>query len=482
MNLLNMIKNLRFLLILLLAVGCSTQSKSQWFYMWENSTDRLEAAPGNEKVPVLINGKTYRIIKIENFQGNTVRNITVSSAPALKVEVEYLPVISNFKNQQIVDLVMPIQKNAPLYNAGSRDKYFLVSFSGVRNGENTVKIDIESNRKKYSFSTAAMVAAERYTQQAALNVFAYFDYNFILKDMKQQVITDLAAHQNNVLVIPPMGMPDILNPNPDFSVMSQYLKGATGKFEYYILYHNLTSRNINFNDATVQRSVKNWYQKANAFFKSAGISSDRVLIFPFDEAKGKDINKILNAKKVFRSLGIDNPFYASVDNVQAGQQLLSKVEYLQLLPEVLAKLNTSGTTSKLWTYQLTYGSRDRKPEEYRQMGLTAFRNGATGIGVWSYSDVSVAADNSNISDFKRGKGTWEMKYKAPSAEYSLIYRLENNIYPTLRWKALSYSLEEYYWLNLYRQKMGTAKSRTLLNRVSAMPASEWEQLKLSLIK
>ena len=113
---------------------------------------------------------------------------------------------------------------------------------------------------------------------------------------------------------------------------------------------------------------------------------------------------------------------------------------------------------RLWSYQLTYGSRDRKATEYRDMSITAFKNNATGIGMWSYADIDRAVDSKGESQFSRGIGTWDINYASPSAEYSLIYRKNNTIYSSLRWEALSFGMQDYYWLQLYKNKFGALRT------------------------
>lgn len=471
----------RFLILLCFTIffNCASTQNSTWYYSWQNNYNKLESSPDNEMVPLLVNGKNYRILRINNLNGKTFKGFNYKSNNS-KIEIFQLPLMKDHADHNIFDLILPLRVGDSFQEVQG-DKFFLMTFEGKKFGQETVNFSIETDRQTYKYSKIIKTANITYTPTINLNVFAYFDYNFLLKGLKTQVIDDLTKHHNNVLVIPPAVLPDLSNPNVNVSSLETYLKGTENKFKYYILYFNFNDAKIDVNNTLTKRNVPIWYGKMMKVFENYNISKDRVLLFPYDEPKKEQINQLSKMYDLFRSSGISNPFFVTIDNEAAGKALLNKIEYLQMKPEILSLFKGVKSTSQIWTYELIYGSRDRNATEYRDMSTRAFKNDAKGIGVWSYADIDRSVGQKGVNEFSRGIGTWDIDYASPSAEYSLIYRKGNQIYSSIRWEALSYGVEDYFWLDLHRKKFGIKESNNLLSAIERLSEREREELKLKII-
>lgn len=457
---------------------CSTAQNSNWYYPWKNNISNLESSSDTPIIPLLIDGYNYRILKIENFSGNVIHDFDYSCDIAT-VEIFQLPLMENHSGEDILDLILPIDNLALKDN--NVDKYFLVRFKGLKTGDERISFSIHTNKKTYRFSNKLKVARSKYLPPVSLNVFAYFDYNFLVKDLKSQVISDLVAHNVDVLVIPPSVIPDLSSGNTDTSALSNYLKKTEHKFRYYILYLNLNDKKIDFNSPVVRRSLSVWYFNVMKWFREKQIPESQVFLFPYDEPKQQQISHLMEMQSHFNSVGIKNPFFVTVDNLPAAKVVLGKIEYVQIQPQIMKQMGHIKTSSRLWSYQLIYGSRDRSATEYRDMSITAFRNNAEGIGVWSYADIDRAVDVTGKKDFDTGRGTWDISYSAPSAEYALVYRKNDTLYSSLRWEALSYGMEYYFWLVQYQNKFGKMKTQELLEDMDTFSEQEIEALKLKII-
>src|SRR5690606_33144968 len=113
-----------------------------------------------------------------------------------------------------------------------------------------------------------------------LNVWAYFDYDFLTKGIKQQVIDDLLCHKNNLLVIPPFHLPKVGKNIKEDGIkrLDNYLEGTLDKFAYYVLYLGYDEKDQYVMSEEWRKYFVTWVGKINSFFKSNGITEDRVFI------------------------------------------------------------------------------------------------------------------------------------------------------------------------------------------------------------
>ena len=108
--------------------------------------------------------------------------------------------MQNHENKNILDLIVPLSQNQK-FNDTNKEKYFLLKFKTRKAGQENITITLSSEKKSYTYSKQIKTGNYTYKAPLSLNVFAYFDYNFLLKGLKTQVIQDLVNHDNNVLVL-----------------------------------------------------------------------------------------------------------------------------------------------------------------------------------------------------------------------------------------------------------------------------------------
>ncbi len=468
------------IILLITSLGsCSATKPSNWYYPWSNQINSMEAAADDEVIPALVSGQNYRILKIANFSGSVFNGFSYTSSTS-SVELFQLPVMQDHGGKTIVDLIMPVKKGEA-FTDRNPDKYFLVKFKGLKSGTEKINLTISSDKKSYSYSKSIKTLPSVYSPPVSLNVFAYFDYNFLVKDLKSKVIDDLVRHNTDVLVIPPAVLPDLSKGKTDVTGLRSYLKGTENKFKYYILYFNFNDHQIDLRNADLKKNIPVWHKNMMQVFEEQKVPLENVLLFPYDEPKTEQIQKLSSLYDHCRSVGIKNPFFVTVDSPEAAKVFVNKIEFIQMKPEFMKQVGTLNSKSRLWTYQLIYGSRDRQATEYRDMSITAFRHQAKGIGVWSYADIDRAVDQKGKSAFSRGTGTWDIDYSAGSAEYALIYRRNSDLFSSLRWEALSYGMEDYFWLQLYQNKFGKDKVQELLKTVDRFSEKERDAFKLKLM-
>lgn len=478
------------LLLVLFIYSHAVSQEIQWFYPWQNDLRKLIKVEENETLPILKNGSCFRILKISNFQGDRINGIIVFSNNVI-IECYQIPVITNYTQYKILDLMLPIENNKKL-NDGNRTKYFLLKFKGVQPSSENILIHISTNEKTYKLKKKIAVSKEEFVPKLDLNVWAYFDYNFLMEGVKNQVIDDLCKHHVTVLVIPNYVIPVVGNiSQTKIQKLKDYLQGTQGKFKYYILYMGgFYKTENNMMTSQWKRNFPTWYHAVMQVFDELKIPAKQVMLYPIDEPAQQNIDKWISIYDYCRQIGVKNDFFITVSNRDA-KEVARKSEYVQAHSGVVNLIKDVITNKKvntiLWIYETNFGSsRNNAAFSYLKMGIKASEYNASGIGIWNYADVKRASTEQDVTIFRKGKGTWEFQLSKPAYDYSLIYRKGNEIYSSIRWEALSYGLEENYWIDLHREENGIRKNKQLINKLlnnnDDHILKEWEDIKLSLIR
>lgn len=477
------------LLISFLSYGCSSSQEIEWYYPWNNQINNITKVEQVETVPILLNGSNYRILKITSFKANNVNRITIFSNNST-VECFQLPIIKNYKKNQILDLIVPI-KSEIIFEDKNSINFFLLKFKGIKPGNENITITISTDEKKYHIEKKISVSNDSFSPKLDLNVWAYFDYNFLVENIKNQIITDLHQHHVSTLVIPPYALPSTDNLSQDkIQKFRDYLKNTEGKFKYYILYlGGFQNTENNMMSTQWKYNFPMWYKSIIQVFNELNISLDKVLLYPIDEPRQNNTDKLINIYDYCKKIGIKNDFFVTLSN-QGSEIVAKKVEYVQVhagIPNLMKKVNSSkGNLTKIWIYETDFGeSRNNEAYTYLKMGIKASYYSATGIGIWNYADTQSSITEQEIQKVKRGKATWELEPINPSGDYSLIYRKNDIIYSSLRWEALSYGIEENYWLDLHKKKFGVRLNKEIIAKLlkgNLESIKEWEAIKCLLIK
>jgi hypothetical protein len=456
-----------------------------WYYTWNNSINDLEKAH-DEKIPVLYNGSNYRIMKVEGFT-NQIDKIEIYSSN-VSTEIFRLPIMEDYNRDLILDVMLPMSEKNTLINRRVTDQYFLVKFMGKQHGEDTVNFYIISEKQRFKTLKNIIVSNKPYYNKMNMNNWSYFDYSYQTRGLKNNVIADLVKHNSNVLVIPPAYIPSISSPNPKDQInkLIKYIQGTENKFDYYVLFLGYTSEYSLVLTNNWKKNVPIWYKTISDIFESAGINSNKVIIYPYDEPKGANIERLSKVYDYFRSVGIKNKFFVTIGNVDAAK-LAGKIEIIQVATHYEDRIEHvnlyRSKLSQIWLYEILAGSRNYNVKIYHRLGFKAYKYNANGIGVWNYADSDKSFNESNRKNLAKSFGSWQIKASNPIRDYSLIYRKNNSLFSSIRWEALSYGMEETYWLSLFEETYGQDKCDTLVNDIlsNKVTQKQWETVKFNLI-
>ncbi|ATP57958.1 hypothetical protein CPT03_16560 [Pedobacter ginsengisoli] len=477
-------KKILLLLCSFFFIESSFAQKSNWYYPWNNRLDNLQKVKLNDVIPVLLSGSNYRLLAVNNLKGKRVEGINVLSKFA-SVKIYYLPLMTDYKNRNILDRMVPVEgSELQPYN---KTQYFLVRFYGVKYGNETLKITINTDEDSCILTKEIKVSDIKFQNPLSLNVWAYFDYNFLTKGNKSKIVDDLISHNSNVLVIPPGLFPAVGNiSEAGLSKLRGYLKGTNNRFKYYLLYLGYNQNTKSVLTSSWKDSFLKWNKVVSNIFADLNIPAQNVLLYPYDEPKGNSVKTLSELYDWCRSENINNPFFATIGNYDA-IPLAKKLEYLQVYSgsmEFVKKINElKKPTTALWLYEIPAGSRNIMASLYQKIGIKAFSLNAMGIGAWNYADVNSAVGSLGLKQFSEGRGSWDISTKIPTSDNTLIYRKGNEIFSSLRWEALSYGMEEYAFLNIYKLNHGENLSNSLVNKLlsGAIDAKEWESIKYQVL-
>lgn len=469
-----------FLVFVILSSDLLSQSV-KWYNPWNNNINNLETDK-LINIPILLHGANYRIIEIKDINKN-IKSITARANKA-EIKIFELPEIQDYKGNRILDVMLPLRFNKP-----SNSNFFLLKITGNEPGSDLLRVKIETDNQSFEINKGLLISKIPSKKNLNLNNWAYFDYSYLSKGLKRDMIKDILEHGNNTLVIPPYYFPQITEPRSVSRVnhLKKYIQYTENKFDFYILFLRYSETDTFVMGPDWKKNLPIWYNNVMSVFNSFGISSSKVLIYPYDEPVGKSIKRLSDMHDFFRQIGIKNDFFMTIGDM-AGIRLAKKIEYIQVYSGnkkwVNELLNNKLPKTKIWLYEIPAGSRNYNSYFYHKIGFKAYLYNADGIGVWNYADADKSYNEKNRFEFNNGKANWLIKADNPVRDYSLIYRHKNQIYSSIRWEALAYGMEEYNWLSLYEKKNGRNKCIRLINEflTNGISLTNWETIKLALIQ
>lgn len=478
-----------FVLLSLISCKVNSQTNPKIYYPWELNPSKFQE-DRSHIIPLNINGSNYRILEINNFVGTKIISITSNEGGNDKTTITELPLLKDYEGNNIVDVIVPIKLNEPLsdsYNNSTR--YFLVKVQGLKSGSHPLNISIKTDKQSYNFSLTVLVNNSIYKKSLNINTWAYFDYNFMLKGARISMLENLVAHDLNVLVIPPYTLPGVSDKSTPIK-LTNYINGTEAKFDYYIIYFGgFQDKSDNFLSESWTKNYPFWIKNIVETLKSKGISDDKILLYPYDEPKGDNINKLNQVIAMSKANGITDRFFSTAANSSAASGIKSLgVTQLHSGGAVVDLSNDSFKTvdknDLKWIYETRFErSREQSPLSYLTLGWKASLYGATGIGLWDYCDVAKAYSADQQGEIIGGTASWKIVPATPGSDYSLVYRKGDQIYASIREEALKYANEDFFWLSLYQNKFSkTGKIQqvnSLINKQQAI--AEWENTKIKLI-
>lgn len=470
--------------------GCDTNAQQlSWYFPWKNNLSSLVPTEKADVIPLLIEGKGYRIIKIRNV-GNYPISINSFNYISQKSTglIYYLPIINNYRGNRILDPIIEINNGSPLQILPNSASYFLIKLNGKIPGKEVAKFNLMENGKtEMSFNLNIFVSKSNFKKTLNLNLWSYLNFGLI-GDIKDRAIEDLKNHGANVLVIPA----NVLQPVNSMAKfngdrINSYLQGLKGNFSHYILYlgYNSIKNNSFILSRDWQLKFKTQISNLKLIFEKNGIDFSKIYLYPYDEPDVNQANTEVKMIKWCRTNGIMNPFFSTITNVNT-VFISQYTKIIQVNSQIKGlmkavkdyKLNSS----EIWLYEIKAGSRNISAFNYLDLGWKASYYGLNGIGLWNYS---FTGNNFNLQDFTRNKknlGSWQTKSSSSNIDYSTIYRKGNTIYSSLRWEAISMGITDYNYLKLYSNKFGLSNKNILLNKLinGTMNFADWEKVKLGL--
>jgi len=468
---------MRFYIITILLIQSVTlySQSVKWYFPWENIKKEL-VEDNLEAIPLYLDGNAFRILKVIPPSGSTIKDIKLVSNN-VSMDIYYLPL----DKSGTFDVLLPFSAN-PAY---SNETLFLVKFTGLEGGVSNVKISVNYSRSERVINRKVAVVAEQSRRNLHSNVWAYLGYNYLVKDLNANVIHDLDNHKINFMVIPGYALPNFDFNTDELKKIDNYLKSLGDRFDYYCIYlSGFQGKKSTILSADWKRKFPKWYSEVQKIFLKHNISTNQILLYPFDEPTGLNIIEASNFIKYLKKQKINSKTYITLH--EAGSERLAlEYDFVQVhirKDDLLQKVLALGKAKeKLLIYETNVSSgNNNDPLKYLDLSLKSIKYNLGGYGMWNYADVK----RSDLREFRNGKGSWEYTTSSKGDFYnSLIHRRNNNLYSSIRWEAFSAGQDEYFWFQrLIGKGKGSKKDlivEGLLNRL--IQYQEWEKMKLSLI-
>lgn len=170
-------------------------------------------------------------------------------------------------------------------------------------------------------------------------------------------------------------------------------------------------------------AVQAWVRRVSGIMKEEGYSTDRWALYPVDEPQGRGLNVLTEAAAWIKAAIPEVRIYANPARISAAD-VLPGGRLTRLLPLIdiwQTKLGQASSTfaasmrqrtgAEWWVFQVPISpAKSVPPVCYRRIGPEAFRLGATGVGVWAFSDTG---GSSAWDDLDGYRPDWAMVYEAP---------------------------------------------------------------------
>lgn len=470
-----------FLLIVFAFHLSPLKAQNDLFYINENQVSNL-IKDNNISIITARNGISYRILRINLESSQNFVDISYTSKKSI-IDFFHLPIVKTISNNYALDVIIPMKKD---YYLKKGLNYFLIKINGKEPGSESINVNLKLSKQVISKKLNLVISKDGFSKSSLMNVWSYFDYNFLVRGVKSQVLRDLRSHNVKSIVIPPYVLPDVNNlKNEKIVQLNEYVKGANG-FKYYLIYFGGFKNNKNeFLSKKWRENYKTWLLEIYKILKKNNIEEENIYLYPFDEPSGNNVQILKELVGFTKTIYPNAKFFGTISEMDA----TSSVKYLNIvqvhsdIPGLMEMvLNSNSNKSAIWLYETRFPNAvSNAPQKYINLAYKMIKYNIEGFGVWSYADAK--HENSTVLD--KGKASWDIVWKNNSKNFnnSLIYRKGNVVYSSLRWEALSYGNYEVFWFNLLKKKYGETRylnyAKSLLN--GSIDINAWEKFKLNLI-
>ncbi|MBN8281488.1 MAG: hypothetical protein J0M16_12845, partial [Gammaproteobacteria bacterium] len=195
-------------------------------------------------------------------------------------------------------------------------------------------------------------------------------------------------------------------------------------------------------DAASRRRLAAWVGVLKDVAREAGYGPDDWALYPVDEPRGDDLDRLATLITRLRAIDPSLKFYANpslgrgerVTALPALWKLKGLVDYWQPRAgpsfDAVAMVLGEESRDRLWMYDNPREpARSTVPRCYRALGSRAFDAGARGLGFWSFSSTN---DSSAWSDFDGRQPDW-----------SVVYEAKTGFVSSRRWEAFQQGISDF---------------------------------------
>jgi hypothetical protein len=287
----------------------------------------------------------------------------------------------------------------------------------------------------------------------------------LIADRKAEALEDLRKHHTNVVVVPPSYLVDPDPERPQFRArLLGYLRAHAG-FETALLYLEFRDQQLRMIQSRYtylspewRAWFTRWFRTVMAVAQEAGFDSSRVLLYPFDEMRGGEIDQFIQLASWVRGSFEGARFYATIDK-SAATRVLPYLAVAQFVEKPGLTAGSAENGPDIWRYILL-GKSVPPYAGVRLMMWRAFVDGIGGVGFWNYADIGWGDKRDN---------EWN-DFDGSHPDYTMVYR--NGAGPLLssrRWEAWRTGIEDYQILKLYAAKHGDDAARQIARQVTEDP-------------
>jgi hypothetical protein len=206
-----------------------------------------------------------------------------------------------------------------------------------------------------------------------------------------------------------------------------------------------------------RRAIQKWALRIAALFTKNGVSPKKWAFYPIDEVKGSNANYLREIAFWLKEANPDIQIYANPNLGRKPKTTLADLYSLDMLvdywqPEMELLQSPAAVFFKTvqkpwWIYENNkLPAKALSPwRHYRFLSWFAWQAGATGVGVWSYSDTS-------------GSSAWD-DLDGRRADWAMVYEGKGHPISSRRWEAFREGLEDFQLLEYAaRQRSGSRHS------------------------
>lgn len=358
---------------------------------------------------------------------------------------------------QSFDPIVPV-KGSITVNPNSASYIWLrVNMAGLKAGVNTFTLKLSSStgdavQLPVSITVFPLRTAEAQTPKAIL--WSYISDKPVFANNPSAALKQITDYGVNVFVVHPGNVPslDLKNQLTNTAKFSSEVSLYKGRGQV-LLFLNLTK--------ALPPNMAKWAEAMGDLMKRLGFDASQWAFYPIDEpgVEGDKVDRLeLVAAQIRRGLPsariYSNP-NESVSHKITDANLNRLIKLSTIVQPVLSIAERSPEFQKsardYWVYSVPPSpTKAANPHRhYRALSWQAWKLGATGVGLWSYSDTT-------------GSSAWDdLDGRRP--DFAMAYEDKNGgaPIPSRRLEAFRDGLEDFRMLNLARKTLGAELNKLL---------------------